>query len=259
VNDYVRSLLRFWWVLVIGLAVAQVAAIMAVYNVDFSSIPPSLHQRQKPSYSAQGRLLVTDADEPHLRTSITSEQAVPPTATGARASIPVTSAPDTATLVQAANLYPVLIESDQVAELRRKLYGPTPGVLRAQALYAVSSPSKFTPSRVPVIQLIAVADSPKRAIELVQRTSTAFVRWMTLTQGQRGIRPKQRITVMPIQTPKAAASFGGSSSTLPVLVFGVVLMAVVALALFFDRLFPRPRASLATSEEPAREPARISA
>src|SRR5262245_45162523 len=106
VNDYVRSLLRFWWVLVIGLVVAQVAAIMAVYRVDLSSIPPELTQREKPSYSAQGRLLVSDSDQPHLRTGITTNQAVTATAEGKTAEIPVTQAPDTATLVQAANVYP---------------------------------------------------------------------------------------------------------------------------------------------------------
>jgi hypothetical protein len=253
VNDYVRSLLRFWWVLVIGLAVAQVAAIMAVYKVDFSSIPPSLDERTKPKYSAQGRLLVSDGDEPHLRTAITTNQAVTADAEGQTRVIPVTQAPDTATLIQAANLYPLLIESDQVTELREEMYGRTPGTLRAQAIYAVSTASRFTPSRVPVVQLIGVADTPQQAMDLVTQTSNAFVRWMSLRQEAKGIRDRQRITVLPILTPKTAAAFGGASSTLPVLVFGVVLMAFVALAVFFDRLFPRRQ--VATVTDGVREPA----
>jgi len=254
VNDYVRSLLRFWWVLVIGLAVAQLAAIMAVYKVDISSFPPQLTQREKPSYSAQGRLLVTDGDQPHLRTAITTTQAVTATAEGKAAEIPVTQAPDTATLVQAANLYPVYIESDQVAKVREEMFGPTPGTIKSLALYAVSSPSRFTPSRVPVIQVIGVADSPRKAIQLVDRTSAAFMAWMRDVQEKTRIPARQRITVVPVLTPKSAAAFGGASSTLPVLVFGVILMAFVALALFFDRMFPRRQ--VATVAEPAREPAR---
>jgi hypothetical protein len=257
VNDYVRSLLRFWWVLVIGLVVAQVAAIMAVYEVDLSSMPPELNQREKPSYSAQGRLLVSDPDQPHLRTGITTKQAVTATADGKTAEIPVTQAPDTATLVQAANVYPSLIDSDPVAKLREEMFGPTPGSLKVQALGAVASPSRFTPSRVPVIQVIGVANSPRNAIQLVERTDAAFVAWMTKAQDKAGIKPKQRITVVALQTPKSAASFGGSSSTLPVLVFGVVLMAFVALALFFDRMFPR-RAP-APAAEAVQEPAQIRA
>ena len=110
-----------------------------------------------------------------------------------------------------------------------------------------------------MIQLIAVADTPKKAIDLVTHTSTAFNRWLTQSQQQAGIKPKQRITVVPLQTPKAADAFGGASSTLPVLVFGVVLMAFVALALLFDRMFPRRREELAPAAETAREPARTSA
>ena len=117
-NDYVRSLLRFWWVITIGVAVAHVAAILTVYNVDFSSSPPSLTERTKPNYSAEGRLLVTDSGQPHLRNSVTNLQAVAADADGTPRLLPVTSAPDTATLVQAANLYPSFIESDQVAEIR---------------------------------------------------------------------------------------------------------------------------------------------
>ena len=256
-NDYVRSLLRFWWVLVIGLAVAQLAAIMAVYRVDFSSIPPELSQRDKPSYSAQGRLLVNDTDQPHLRTGITTKQAVTATADGKTAEIPVTQAPDTATLVQAANVYPSLIDSDQVAKIREEKFGPTPGTLKVQALGAVASPSRFTPSRVPVIQVIGIANTPQKAIQLVERTNQAFIIWMTQAQDKAGIKPKQRITVLPLQTPRSAAAFGGSSSTLPVLVFGVVLMAFVALALFFDRMFPRRQPAQAA--ESVQEPAQIRA
>lgn len=257
-NDHVRSLLRFWWVLVIGLAVAQVAAIMAVYKVDLSTLPPELTERQQPSYSAQGRLLVTDNDAPHLRSKLTTEQVVPPTGDGGtRGTIPVTQPPDTATLIQAANVYPSLIDSDPVAALREELFGPTPGTLRTQALYAVSTASRFTPSRVPVIQMIGVADTPQQAIQLVDRTGQAFVAWMKREQDKRKIAETQRIAVTPLQTPKSATEFGGPSSTLPVLVFGVVLMAFVALALSLDRLFPRRQVE--TVSESAHEAARSSA
>ena len=258
-NDYVRSLLRFWWLIVIGLLVAVAAGILTVYNVDFSSSPPELTERTQPSYSAQGRLLVTDPDQPHLRISVTTEQAVAADADGTPRLLPVTSAPDSATLVQLANLYPSFIESDQVAALREKLYGKSDGAIKAQALYAVSSPSRFVPSRVPVIQVIAVADSPKKAIDLVRNTNTAFTKWLTQSQAQAGIKPRQRVMVVALQTPKSAAEFGGASSTLPVLVFGVVLLAFAALALLFDRMFPRRREQAAPVAETAREPARTSA
>ena len=256
-NAYARSLLRFWWVLVIGLVLAQLAAIVAVYKVDLSSFPPSLSERSAPRYSAQGRLLVTDEDSPHLRVSVT-RTVQPATVEGnedARAPVVVTQAPDYATLVERANVFPLFIESDPVADLRRRMFGPLHGTLRAQAIYAVSTPSRFTPSRVPVIQLIGVADTPKGAINLVKHTSTAFIRWMRDEQNAAGLAARERITVERLQTPRSAVAFGGASSTLPVLVFGVVLMAFVALAIFFDRIFPRAQAVAATGSVVGRRPA----
>jgi hypothetical protein len=240
--------------MVIGLAVSQAAAIFAVYNVDFATMPPSLTQREQPKYSAQGRLLVTDGDEPHLRRAVTVTVQPPATAGNETPKpVQVSQAPDTGTLVRAANLYPLLIESDQVAAVREDLFGPMKGELKAQAVFAISTPSRFTPSDVPVIQLIAVADSPKQAIDLVRHTTTAFVRWMTDTQDKKRIKPAQRITVTSIQAPKGAISFGGSSSVLPVLVFGIMLMAFAALAVFLDRMFPRRRETLTADIVPAQE------
>ena len=255
-NAQVRALLRFWWVIVIGLAVAQVAAIMSSYRVDVSSMPPSLTQREQPKYSAQGRLLVTDGDAPHLRRAVTVTVQPPATAEGPSKPVEVTQAPDTGPILQAANLYPLLIESDQVAKVREEMFGQTTGTLRAQAIYAISTPSRFTTSDVPVIQLVAVHDSPQKAIELVNNTTAAFVRWMTAQQEAAKIKPAQRITVLPIAAPKDAVAFGGASSVLPVLVFGVVMMAFAALAVFLDRLFPRRKAVVVHAHEALSEPAR---
>jgi len=259
VNDYARSLLRFWWVIVIGILVAPAAAITASYEVDLATFPPVLTERSKPQYSAQGRLLVTDNDQPHLRSAVTSLQAVATDAEGTPQLLPVTSAPDTATLVQAANLYPSFIESDPVAAIREDMFGPNDGVLKAQALHAVTSPSRFAPSRVPVVQLIGVADTPTKAINLVKQTNTAFIRWLQQSQQEADIAVKQRITIVELQVPKAAAAFGGASPTLPVLVFGVVLMAFVAFALLLDRVFPRSREEVAVAIDTAPERARTSA
>ena len=165
------------------------AAVTAVYNVDFSSGTPTLTEREQPSYSAQGRLLITDQSASHLRVAITKLQAVTSDAEGTPRLLPVTSAPDIGTLVAAANLYPSLIESDEVAEIRESTFGANDGEIKAQALHAIASPSRFAPSRIPVIQLIAVADSPKKAIALVTHTSTAFNRWLAQRQQQSGVKP----------------------------------------------------------------------
>ena len=201
-NDYVRSLLRFWWVIVIGLAVAVAAGILAVYNVDFSSSPPSLTERTKPSYSAQGRLLVTDSTEPHLRISITTLQAVAADADGTPRLLPVTSAPDTATLVQAANLYPSYIESDQVAAISREDLRPErrpaegAGALRdleREPVRAVARPRDPADRRR---RHAEESDRPRHADEHGVHTVA------DAEPARAGIKPKQRITVVALQTPE---------------------------------------------------------
>jgi hypothetical protein len=259
-NDYIRSLLRFWWVLVLGVVVASAAATLTVYRIDLSGSSPELVERTQPRYSAQGRLLVTNRSQSHLRVAETSVQAVASGPQGEIRMLPITAAPDNATLVQAANLYPSLIESDEVTKLREEKYGRTQGQLKVQALFAVSTASRFTPSRIPVIQLIGVADSRQAAIDLVANTNKAFIQYVKDSQNRGRIQPDQRIVVLPLQTPTSAVQFGGASSTLPVLAFGVVLMGFAALALFLDRLFPRRSEEVAPpAAETAQERVRTSA
>ena len=238
VNDYVRSLLRFWWVIVIGLVVAPAAAIMAVYNVDFSSCPVA-------DRALEAELLGSGTAARHGQRpaapahSVTTLQAVAADAEGTPRLLPVTSAPDTATLVQAANLYPSFIESDPVAEIReehvRRNDGRAAGAgalrgLEPEPVHAVARPGDPADRRR---RHAEEGDRPRHAHEhRVHQMDDA-------EPAAGGDRPRQRITVVPLQTPQAAAAFGGASSTLPVLVFGVVLMAFVALALLFDRMFPR--------------------
>ena len=257
-NVQVRALLRFWWIVVIGLAVAQIAAIMAVYNVDFSSMPPSLSQREKPSYTAEGRLLVTDAAQAFLRRAEVVTVQPPSSGDAPSRPVQVTQAPDNGPILSAASLYPLLIESDQVAKVRDSMFGRTEGVVKAQGIYAVQTPSRFEQSPVPVIQIKTVSDSPQRAIDLVNHTATAFIRWVSEGQKAQGVREQHRISVTPIMSPKEAIAFGGPSSVMPILVFGVILGGFAALAIALDRLFPR-RVVVPAESEPSSIAARARA
>ena len=66
--------------------------------------------------------------------------------------------PDTQTLVNAANLYPFLIQSDQIARYRESLYGMTPGTLTALAHNASTNTyGVYHPSPLPIIDVTAKA------------------------------------------------------------------------------------------------------
>src|SRR4051812_8859228 len=66
-NPYVRALLRFWWLLLIGLGVGAIAVILASYTTS-ATWPPTFTKRTHPTYSASTNLLVDSTTAPYLRT-----------------------------------------------------------------------------------------------------------------------------------------------------------------------------------------------
>jgi RNA polymerase subunit RPABC4/transcription elongation factor Spt4 len=233
-NQYVRALRRFWWVLVLGLGIAAIAAIAAVYRIDFFSVPPSLEKRAQITYTSSARLLVTSAEAPYYRTTVTREISGEGDATTQE----FAGAPDIGTLISAANLYPILIESDEVQELRQEMSGPLPGSVTTRAIYEVNSPSRFELSQVPVVEVFGFADTYAGAVEITQATVDAFMVYVDRTQDEAGLRRQERIFLEMIQRPEDAIASGGSSLSLPLMLFVVIAAAFFALAILLDRLFP---------------------
>ena len=234
-NQYVRALRRFWWLLVLGLGVAAIAAIAAVYRIDFGSVPPSLEKRDQVTYTAVARLLVTSPEAPYFRTTVTRETE---TDDGEPAQQEQAGAPDIGTLISTANLYPILIESDEVRQKRQELFGPLPGSITTRAIYEVNSPSRFELSQVPVVEVYGHSDTYAGAVDLTQATVEAFDDYVDETQDEAGLRRQERILIQEIQRPDSAISSGGTSLSLPLMLFVVVASAFVALAILLDRLFP---------------------
>jgi hypothetical protein len=230
-NQYLRALGRFWWLLVLGVGVAAIAAILAVYRVDLSSM--SLEKKAQLTYTASSRLLITSAEAPYVRTRITEEVT---TADGDVQEY--SAAPDIGTLITAANLYPVLIESDAVQELREERAGPLPGAITTRAIYEVNSPSRFELSQIPVIEVFGHAGSAGDAIAITRATVDAFQAYIEQAQNSADLSRSERVLVQEIQEPAGAAATGGGSLSLPLMLFVVVAAAFFALAILLDRLFP---------------------
>jgi hypothetical protein len=241
-NPYVRALIRFWWILLLGVLVAGLAAVSMQYRIDLSTFPPELTERATSTYSTTARLLVTSSEVPHLRISL-SRPVTAPAAGGeaAAAAAAVEERPDLGILVRVANIYPLLIESDQVAQLRDQLYGRVPGGVTAQGIFSISNAQRFEPTTLPVIEIFAASDSPARAMELAQHTVDAFTKYITDQQDRARLKPNERIKLQQIQRPRGVFATGGSSLGLPLLVVVVVLAAFAALAVLLDRIFPTER------------------
>jgi hypothetical protein len=239
--SYGSALVRFWWLIVLGILLAGVAGAAVIIS-----------ERDQRTYLASGRLLVTSEAAPHFRIAVNRFVEVPQptdssgnggddeTAPVERAPVLVTDTPDTKTLTQAANLYPLLIESDQVEEARTRMFGDLPGTLTARAIFAVATPGRFEPSDVPVIELIAEADTASGAIALARDTSKAFIKWISDQQEKAGLQPNERIVVQEIHNPSTANTTGGTPVSLVAVVALAILGAFVALAIALARLLPKP-------------------
>ena len=263
VASYAGALKRFWWVLVIGLLFAMFAALSARFTVSF--FPPGLEEKEQVSYTAEARLLVNSASNPHYRSQVTTDI---PRDTGADEdsdseegsegpdTVPFVSAPDLNTIIRNANTYPFLIESDGVADYRREQFGELPGTVSATGATSVVTANRVELSEIPVIRLVSVAGTPEDAINLADKTGKAFIGWLQQEQVDDKIRPEDRMVVEQLTIPQGALASEGPSTTLPILVFAVVFAAFCVLAILLDRLVPskpRPqRSDVAPIEQPVK-------
>ena len=232
-NNYVRGLRRFWWLLVLGVGIATIAAVMSVYRIDFFSVPPSFEKKAEITYTASSRLLVTSEEAPYLRTRVDNEVTAPD------GSVSVYSnSPDISTLITAANLYPILVGSDAVLKLRDEMAGPLPGLITARAIYEVSSPSRFELSQVPVVEVFGYAGTAADAVGITRATVDAFLVYVNDLQDDADLSRRDRILVQEIEAPESAIATGGTPLSLPLMLFLVIAAAFVALAILLDRLFP---------------------
>ena len=264
--SYLRAAKRFWWVVFIGLAAACLTGLVLLYKVD-RFVPPHLEKRAKTTYAATTELLVDSNTDPYLRVATSTKPTNPPRIQSPRsatktktttkttpATAPLTtdtSVADTQTLIDAANLFPLLVKSDAVTSIRRGLVGELPGTVDAKAIYASQGLNRFRPSKIPVIQISAVSRRPKSAIALAEGTANAFELWLRQKQVGAKIPRDQRIVLRELHAARHATAQGGPSYSLLALASLGVLALFFALAILLDQRLPR--AARESRPEPVNE------
>ena len=146
----------------------------------------------------------------------------------------ISEAPDTETLVNAANLYPLLIESDEVAAAQ-----PAPGGCRIEATGVFASTNTFgvfKASPVPVVAVKSTCDDqaqrdpdvaePRRRPSEVDRPAAG--------QGP-GSRASSGCSSRSSRRRPSTTTIGGPSAGLPVFVGVVVFLLFCGLAILLDR------------------------
>jgi hypothetical protein len=234
VNSNMGALVRYWWVLLIGLLGAAGVGVVAVYA------------KQEPlSYLASARVLVTSSDAPYYRTSVTTVTQRG-AATAPDSTILNTNPPDVQTLVRAANLYPILIESDLVVTEREDLFGVLPGVVDARAVFAIETANRFEQSSIPVIQISATAARPADATAMADATVSAFTSWIGKQQAESGVKDEERVLIAPLSSARVENTIGGPVYGIPTLLAIAVFLGFCGLAVLLDALSRRAQLQVAT-------------
>jgi hypothetical protein len=230
-------------VVAIGAVVGIGLALSMVYQL------PSFTPRDAPVWTATSRLLVTSSEGQYVRVSVprlvepgaSSESTTPSQGGqgGGGGPLVVNEVPNVQPLLTAANLYPLLIESDDVAKLREEKFGPLPGVVTSRTFTAVSTPSRFSPAQLPVVDIFATSPTPRQAIALADATADAFKRYIRAQQTRAGVAAEERILIQDLQAPGNTYSTGGPSYGIPILVALALIAAFGMLAVLLDQLYPR--------------------
>ena len=130
-------------------------------------------------------------------------------------------APDTTTSITNANIYPLLIESDQLLAYRDKRFPGLPaGTVSATAYGARDlTPTGtttargggrggFTPSHFPLVEVTATSQSRASAGTVAAATAQAFVEYVDAQQTSQAVPKAQRIDVEILKAPPLGVAAG---------------------------------------------------
>jgi hypothetical protein len=214
---------------------------LALYKVDYKH-GLKLSHRQAQTYEADSTLFVTQPGFPWGRTVT---QYIPGDSATARPSVPVADENRLATLTA---LYAQLAVS---APIRRQLPGVDEGINKL-SVTPVAAPPYVNPAILPLLTVVAIAQTPTGAVSLANRAAQDFQRWLARRQASAGISPGQRVTIQIVDPADKAKFAGHRSKTLPAVIFLGLMAATFGFVFVRENLKPRVRA---VAEDPVRAPA----
>ena len=207
-------------------ALACVLAVLATARVSFAGGVPKLSYRTPVIYTTATKNFVTQAGFPWGRTILPSS----PTASGGSSSIYA----DPSRFVMLAGVYATLANG---ADVQQRLVHPAEG----EALTARPEIDPQTGAALPLIDLISLAPSPRRAVDIAVQASSMLKRSVETQQKDAGIPKSQRVLLQTLQQPYRVTIASGRKKTVPIVVFMTVLLATIGLTLALENLRPRLR------------------
>jgi hypothetical protein len=248
-----RALVRFWWVAIVGIALAGLVFVFATYKIAVG-LPPTLTARAHSTYTASTQLLITSKRDPYLSAANVNNKVikyptVDPTTTTTTTGTTVPTQTygydnsgadgDLQRLVEIANSLPPRVTSDPVIRLRNKDYRRIDGSVTAVNPYAFSGAGGFRSGPLPYIKITGTANSQQDAIDITNSTALAFKKWFEDRQVKSGTKVGDRVLVEQVNSAEHAFAQGGSKPLLGIAAALLVLVGACGFALALERLIPR--------------------
>jgi hypothetical protein len=222
---------RFKLLVVMGLVLALSLAIVSVVRISSHGFV----YRQAELWSSTTRLGVTQRGFPwgRLFAQQTGANGTPTPVEQANKAgdIPIA---DPNRFKDLAIFYAEIATSDPVRRLMLK-DGPMRGKIVATPVVVQSN---YT---LPLIDLTAIATSPRRAIELAQRGSNALTTYLETQQRANAVPATDRVVLQEVLSARKAQISRPRSKTMPIVIFLAVMFATIALAFLLENLRPRAK------------------
>ena len=242
---------RFRLLLATGLLLAAVVALASMARISLVGVKPDLSYREQESWTSASTLFITQSGFPWGR-AILDDMVKVDTPPGAEP-LTVPKYGDPGRYSGLAALYAELAKSDgvQAAIMRNS----RPGEFVEPMV--VQSPGANT--ALPLMTLKAFGPTPESAMDVAQRASKAFRRFLDREQAANGIPADKRIKVVVTQRATNPELFKKRSIVRPVFLFLLINMGFLALAFALENLRPRSRAipqEVEVENGPVERPAR---
>ncbi len=236
---YLRVIARFWYVVVLGLALALILALVSYYRVDFHGFDgrPTLTHREQDTWRASATLMLTQRGFPWGRTTF------PQKLNKETGQFYSPDFADPSRFTALAATYAQLAGSDAIRSRVSRRGLPADATYTATPVVEKLGGSSQFPQLVtlPEVQITGTASTGRGAIAIARRASSAFRRYLVGNQNAARIPPKQRILVQTISAPAEANLASGRKPTVPIVVFLAVLVGTLALVFVLENLRPRAR------------------
>lgn len=238
---YVKRLLNQKVLLIIGVFVALIAGLLAGFTIKDGEIV----SRVEKTYTATSNILISEPLPTLYQTVIPGETQViePADPTGQQ----VVQQPDTPiNLTGSAMLMAYVAQSDEVVDRAVAAVGGLQDGEMVTAVARTTPPTgnELFPGRLnlPIVQIVGVAASEERALELATAASAAFGDVVVERQDAEAIPAEIRVTLDVLNAPTVGVPEGSNPAIPIVITFVAILLLFVAAALIIEGIRARRRA-----------------